>query len=94
MRINFTDIDDMTIVIAARCPSCNEWVGTIVRTFTSPIEALYSEDWPNIPLEPVACCGAEVWPEYFLIVYEGQILQQVLIGGQDLPVTGMETPRH
>lgn len=88
MRIIPEEISAMTAVIAGECPECGHWVGTVVKEYESPEDALADQDWPDLECRPVECCNPlePVWPTHFLVIYLGQILDKRPIGGEDLPV--------
>lgn len=80
-------INEMSAVVAGRCPQCGHWAGVIVKRFDSPLDALAEDSWPDITCHPVICCGQEVWPTHFLVIYQGKVVEEVQIGGPRLPVT-------
>jgi|Deesub1362A_J573_1020465.scaffolds.fasta_scaffold00044_18 hypothetical protein len=86
MRIIPSEIMSMTAVLAGRCLYCGGWAGTIVKQYSSPAEALMDQEWPDLTCTPVICCEHEVWPTHFLVIYQGEIVQQKDIGGPDLEV--------
>lgn len=81
------EIEDMAAAVAGRCPVCGNWAGVIVKRFTSPLEALADEDWPDIACEMVTCCDRGVYPTHFLVIYQGTVIREVEIGGPEMPVT-------
>lgn len=86
MKIIPNKIMPMTTVLAGQCPHCTDWAGVIVKQYASPFEALNDENWPDLACDPVTCCERDVWPTHFLVIYQGEILEQKDIGGPDLDV--------
>lgn len=89
MKIIPEEITAMTIVLAGRCGHCGHWVGQVIKEYESPFGALAEEDWPDLECRPAPCCDPQepVWPTHFMVIYQGEILDQRVIGGEDLPVT-------
>lgn len=76
----------MTAVLAGQCPHCGDWAGTVVKQYSSPMEALADQEWPDLACNPVVCCDLELWPTHFLVIYHGEIVQEKAVGGPELEV--------